>query len=389
VLPIPPLVTNEDINITMDLTLFANDEEDLPSKLKWTAENVPVELFTANIDERNILKISPLADKSGEGSMLLLVKDSGGNEVMVNISVRVLSVNDAPQISGVPNITLAVNAEYKLDVRQYVRDVDNELSELRVTVNSLYAAVSGFVITFKYPNDESLESETVRILVTDGKGTGHQDILVTLKFPPSFTEVVGEVSVEAMKETTVDLTRYVYDREDGPTGLKWAVSHVDRSLIEVSVDSGGQMKVRSTKEKTGTNDITVTVTDSDGNKANQTVRISVVPKKSLFGGEGGSDWLIWVLPGVAVAAIVGSAGAAYFVALRRKRRLEEQQSQVDEGSAMLPTKEDRMVTLAAPAGQGGQEAGVPAGKVCFACGSKLMAMGLGSYQCTKCGRNQR
>jgi hypothetical protein len=77
----------------------------------------------------------------------------------------------------------------------------------------------------------------------------------------------------------------------------------------------------------------------------------------------------------------------YMVASRRKRRLEDQQAKEDR--EMLPTADDRMVTLAAPAGSTAQPAAVPPGKVCFACGSKLIPLGLGSFQCTKCGRNQK
>jgi len=384
-LPLPALITNEDTNLSMDLTLFASDEEDLPGQLKWRAEDVPTELFGVIIDERNVMRITPVADRSGEGSMLLAVRDSRGNEAMVNLTVKVLSVNDAPVISGVPNLTLAVNTMLKLDVKLYVQDRDNDLSELRVTVNSVYASVSGFVITFEYPNEEGLESDTVRILVSDGKSTGHQDVTVTLKFPPAYTETIGEISVELGKETVVDLTRYVYDREDGATGLKWTVTRVDKSLIEVSVDSTGQMKVKA-KDKTGSNDIMLVVTDTDGNKANQTIRIVVTPAGSIFGSGEGMDLLIWALPVVVVLAIIGGAGGMYAIALKRKRRLEEQQGR-DERE-MIPTGEDRMVTVTAPSGPAGQAA-VPADKVCFACGARLVPLGSGSYQCVKCGRTQR
>jgi len=84
--------------------------------------------------------------------------------------------------------------------------------------------------------------------------------------------------------------------------------------------------------------------------------------------------------------MVGAAGGMYVVALRRKRLLEEQQASQER--KMLPTGEERMVT-ARVATSGGGHAGVPAGKVCFACGSKLVALGSGSFQCTKCGRTQK
>jgi hypothetical protein len=368
----------------MDLTLFANDEEELPSQLKWTASEVPRDLFDVSIDERNVMKIMPVADRSGEGGMVLTVADTHGNEATVNVTVRIMSVNDPPVISGVPNLTLKVNVVTKLDVSQYIRDVDNDRSELRVTVNSLYASVSGFVISFEYPEEDGLDSDVVRILVSDGKAVGHQDISVTLKFPPAFSEETGQVDVEVGKEATVDLTRYVYDREEGPTGLKYTFTRVDRSLIEVSVDSGAQMKIRANKGKTGSNDFILQVTDSDGNRANQTIHVVVSPASSIF--EGGEGPMLWLVPLIIVVAMVGAAGGMYMVALRRKRLLEEQQSREDR--RMLLTGEERMVT-ARVATSGGGHAGVPAGKVCFACGSKLVALGSGSFQCVKCGRTQK
>ena len=87
---------------------------------------------------------------------------------------------------------------------------------------------------------------------------------------------------------------------------------------------------------------------------------------------------------VLVAAIVGGAAAFYLMASRRKRRLEEEQAA--SAAQMLPTQEQRMVTLG-PSTAGPQA--VPEGKVCFACGSKLVALGAGSFQCTKCGRTQK
>jgi hypothetical protein len=383
-LPIPDLTTNENTNLTLDLTPFGMDEEDSPSELKWRAENVPTDLFTVNIDDHNVMTIVPVKYKYGDGKLLLVVRDTAGAEALANLTVKVVHVNQPPVIAGVPDLRVNVNVPYKLDVNPYVSDVDNDLKELRVTTNSLYATVSGFVITFQYPNDESLESETVRITVSDGKATGHEDIHVTLSFPPVFTEAIAPVSVEATKDVSVDLTRYVNDREDGPTGLKWSFSHLDKTLIQVSVDSNASMRVRSVGDKTGTTEFILTATDSDGNKVNATVQVTVMPKKSVFGGVGGGDVLLWALPVVLVAGIIGGSAGFYMMASRRKRRLEEEQARQD--MQMLPTAEQKMVTLGA--GPAAPES-VPAGKVCFACGSALRVAGAGTFACTKCGRTQK
>ena len=384
-LPMPDLTTNEDTKLLLDLTPFAMDEEDSSSQLVWRAENVPVELLNVSIDERNVMTITPLADLYGDAKFIMIVRDRGGLEAMVNLTVKVLPVNDPPVVRGIQNIGVKVTVAYKLDVRQYIKDVDSDVStQVRVTTNSLYASVSGFVITFQYPNDESLESEVVRITASDGRASGHQDITVTLSFPPSFSEAIGTVSLEATKEAVLDLTRYVNDREDGPGALKYAASRVDRTLISVSIDGNGSLRIRSVGDKTGSTEFVLTVTDTEGNKVNQSVQVTVTPKKSVFGGVAGNDLLLWALPVVLVAAIVGGSAGFYMMASRRKRRLEEEQAAA--GKQMLPTQEQRMVTLTGPAGAA---PAVPAGKVCFACGSRLAVAGIGTYQCTKCGRTQR
>jgi hypothetical protein len=384
-LPMPDLTTNEDTKLLLDLTPFAMDEEDSSSQLVWRAENVPVELLNVSIDERNVMTITPLADLYGDAKFIMIVRDRGGLEAMVNLTVKVLPVNDPPVVKGIQNIGVKVTVAYKLDVRQYITDEDSDVStQVRVTTNSLYASVSGFVITFQYPNDESLESEVVRITASDGRASGHQDITVTLSFPPSFSEAIGTVSLEATKEAVLDLTRYVNDREDGPGALKYAASRVDRTLISVSIDGNGSLRIRSVGDKTGSTEFVLTVTDTEGNKVNQSVQVTVTPKKSVFGGVAGNDLLLWALPVVLVAAIVGGSAGFYMLASRRKRRLEEEQAAA--GKQMLPTQEQRMVTLTGPAGTA---PAVPAGKVCFACGSRLAVAGIGTYQCTKCGRTQR
>jgi hypothetical protein len=384
IMAMPGLTTNEDTKLTLDLTPFSMDEEDLPTQLKWRVEDAPSDLMNATIDDRNLMTIVPAPNLSGEGTIRLVVRDTGGNEARVNLTIKILPVNDAPSISGLQNIKVRVGVAYKLDVKPYVSDVDNEISELSVSVNTVYATVNSFVITFQYPNDENLENEMVRISVSDGKASGYKEIMVNLSFPPGITPP-GEISIEAGKDTTLDLTKFVNDREDGQTGLKYAVSRVDKSLVDVSVDTAGNMKIRSVGDKTGSNDIVLTVTDTDGNKANQTMHVTVAPKKSVWGGSGtGDSAAMWGIPIALVGVIIGGAGGFYLVASRRKRKLEL--AQAAEEKEMIPTADAK---LAAPAAVAYRPMGAVPSKPCFACGSPLVAAGNGSFQCSKCGRTQK
>ncbi|MEM4728231.1 MAG: hypothetical protein QXH42_00510 [Thermoplasmata archaeon] len=386
-LPIPPLTTNEDTNLTLDLAPFAFDEEDAPSALRWRAENIPAELLTVEIDENNTLRIYPLPNLSGEGTMLLIVRDTGGLEAMVNLTLKVLSVNDPPVIAPIPPQTVRVGVPLTLDLRPFVSDVDNEPSQLRVMVSTIYASVQGFTVTFNYPHDENLEKELVRITVSDGKAAGHVDIQILLSFPPSFIEAIGELRVEVGREVQIDLTMYANDREDGQFGLRFNVTGVDRGLLEVSIDANGLMRVKSLG-KTGRDDITVSVTDSDGNTVVTNVTVVIVPRPVSKGGiAGDSGFMLWAGPAALVAAILGGAIGFYLFALRRKQRIEAMQAARErEGPALGSSAQ--LLGEDATKGAGPARA-VLTTRVCYACGSRLLLIGEGVYQCRKCGRTQK
>ncbi|MGQ9583357.1 MAG: hypothetical protein ACUVV6_07585, partial [Thermoplasmatota archaeon] len=381
--PMPTLTTNEDTNISLDLTTFAWDEEDLPGQLKWRAENVPSELITVEVSERNIMTIRPLPEVSGEGMMLLIVRDSGGLEAMVNMTVKVISVNDPPIVDPIPPQRVQVGVPMTLDIKPYVSDVDNSPSELRVTVSTIYASTQGFVVTFLYPNDESLDSETVRVTVSDGRATSHRDVLVQLSFPPSFQEMLGEISLETGREVVIDLTMYASDREDGPLGLSYSVSGVDRTLLEVSVDASGVMKIRSLG-KTGRTELKVQATDSDGNTASTNLTVVISSRRVTGSMEVESGVLLWAVPAALVVAIIAVASGFYVVALRRKQRLESEQARIERETLLMGST----APASAPATRASPHRTPLPTRPCFACGSKLVVAGPGIYQCTKCGRKQ-
>jgi hypothetical protein len=258
-LPVPDLITNEDSPLSVDLTAFAKDEEDAPGNLRWRVEEVPAELMSITIDSRNILTLTPQLDASGSCVIRLVVRDTGGAESPANVRVTVIPVNDPPVIGAIPDVVVKVNVPYRLDIRPFVSDVDNAMSELRVGVSSQYANVSGFLITFRYPDDQSLDREVVRINVSDGQATVQRAVLFQLRFPPAFTGTLDIITIGAKKAMSIDLTRYVNDREDGPSGLRWAILKGDPELLDAGIDGNGRLTVRSLKNKAAATSIDITV----------------------------------------------------------------------------------------------------------------------------------
>jgi len=318
-LPVPDLVTNEDTPLSLDLTPFALDEEEAPEGLHWRAEGVPRDLLDISIDDRNRLSLSPLRDASGNGAIRLVVLDSYGAESSVNVNVKVVPVNDPPLINAIPDQAVNVNVSFQLDIRPYVSDVDNAISGLRVTAGSPYVTVSGLVLTFKYPVDERLGREVVRIEVSDGQATAVRDIAVGLRFPPALTGDPGILAVEARKVVSVELARYINDREDGPSGLRWALGGFDGTMLEASMDGNGRLTIRSLGGGPASTFIEVKATDSDGNSVNCTLQVIVTAPAPARPAAEGADPFPLVLAAVVAAALVSGSALVYLAGTRRKK----------------------------------------------------------------------
>ena len=79
----------------------------------------------------------------------------------------------------------------------------------------------------------------------------------------------------------LDLTGFAKDTEDSESKLNWSVDGVNSDLLKIEIDNTNKRAKFTTKGKTGSNTITLTVTDSGSLSASQQVKIilNVVPVK--------------------------------------------------------------------------------------------------------------
>ena len=160
---------------TQDLLMVYEDEYyeviyiatdiDVGDILKWTQSTNGTWLNWG--PSNHTLYGTPRNDHVGEYWVKINITDGNEGYDEHNFNLSVLNVNDAPIITGAPT-TLEVNAfeNITLDLYKYINDVDNDLAELILHVDSKYAQVDGLSITFNYPN--SVSSENVKITVSDG-----------------------------------------------------------------------------------------------------------------------------------------------------------------------------------------------------------------------------
>jgi hypothetical protein len=86
------------------------------------------------------------------------------------ITVTVIAVNDAPIISTIPKLTIYEGQTWTLDIRPYISDVDNDFSELNITLTGPhleYVSYAGGTILFQYAL--GIDSDIILLTVHDGE----------------------------------------------------------------------------------------------------------------------------------------------------------------------------------------------------------------------------
>jgi hypothetical protein len=174
--PIPDRQLKEDgkISSALDLYEYFYDSED--GNLEFV-----------NIDENVVLdiKVNGLADISvkddwyGDEQVVVRGIDSAGAIVEDSFMVSVRPINDAPEILPIPQINLTQGKKETFSYKDFIFDVDNNISDLTVNVNSKYLTVAGWYIIFDYPDDMK-GSHSFSIIVDDGELSSSRSVNVTI-----------------------------------------------------------------------------------------------------------------------------------------------------------------------------------------------------------------
>ena len=148
----------------------------------------------------------------------MVATDTHGLKAQYKISITVRPVNDAPIISGVPNLVLKEDQQFVLDLLPFIYDPDTPQSGLMVTISTSHAMVDRTTVTFNYPTPLI---EYVRISVKDSEGGSAQDILVRVievNDPPQIKNVPVQEAIEDV-QTTIDFAKWLSDEDNNVSSL--------------------------------------------------------------------------------------------------------------------------------------------------------------------------
>ncbi|RKY89821.1 hypothetical protein DRQ09_00750 [candidate division KSB1 bacterium] len=272
---------------------MAVDQDNPSDSLLWEARvdtgGLKVEVYYPS---RQIF-VSGEQDWNGTGEITLFVYDTYGLSDSVTIQVIVLPVNDAPRISGLPDISfLPSSSNEEIYLLDYTVDVDDPLNTIRFT----FTGNRNIKIEL-YKNDRYrvkftskpgfLGSEKIIFNAIDPHdAVGTDTMIVTVKRdPPVITPLLPDTTIASFNVNTsfyyVDLDSFVVDADNTQDEISWSfekflVSRKGTPSLEIQID--GEHKVRfivpaGTHER---DKIIFTAKDPDGGTDVDTIYVNVI-----------------------------------------------------------------------------------------------------------------
>ena len=263
---LPGVMFEEDTSsISIPLDDYVTDIDNDDSELTWSFSgdgNV-----NPTIDEGRNLFFTAAQDYFGVGIVTLTVSD-GEFEVSRDLEVDVTPVNDAPEISELPEVSFeedSVSGSFLLD--DYVTDIDNDDSGLIWSFSgneNIHPAIDwGRNLVFT-AEENYFGSELITLTVSDGEFevSAAFDVWVTaVNDGPEISELPGVMFEEDTSSISIPLDDYVTDIDNDDSELTWTFS--GDGNVNPTIDEGRNLVFTAEENYFGTETITLTVGDGE------------------------------------------------------------------------------------------------------------------------------
>ncbi len=279
--PVPTQTAQEDgPTWTHDLGPYVFDRygDDL---LRWYVTNET--LVTASDENRtgNLeLTLTPNPDMYGSNTLKLFVVDTDGFFTETELVVEIEPVNDGPTIDLIPPLAVHHDLRYVYNLRYYITDIDNEPSELQLSVDSAserYVDVDAerLSIGINYPEDLVGTTQSIVVTVDDGELEGStvigvdvstNNVPVLVEGLPDITLYQGEVMQNAF-----NLADHFMDPDED---VLYYVAGRDQVIISIT---NGQVDVQAPFTWAGEEYVVFSAIDPEGARVEDAILVTVLP----------------------------------------------------------------------------------------------------------------
>ncbi len=210
---VPQLTVTEGTAGVFDLSSYISDPDSPVTMLKLSSNSTHATFdgltMFLSYDNSYVYPSGNLADD------ILVVVSDAYLSASRNISISIIAVNDGPSFS-LSSLTVNRDDSTPFDISAYVSDPDNTLSELTITEDSEYIAITGTNLSYAYPL--GIYTELVTFTVSDGTSAITKVVTVSVNggsYPPSIS-VPDQTAIEDVR-FELNLAQYITD-VDTPIG---------------------------------------------------------------------------------------------------------------------------------------------------------------------------
>lgn len=245
-----------------------------------------------SLDDRGRLVGTPLDEHIGFATVRLTATDRFGASTTMEFVLEVIEVNDTPIATDLELIYPEDHPPFEVDLRTLFEDEETASEDLVYQLISndnpglAVVEASGWMLSIA-PVQDDFGTAVIIVRATDEGGlTADSEIELTLtpvNDPPVFvTDVPAQLTDDLATPITLELAPYVFDPDPGDVHV-WTLDVVSEpaifSRISLNAESG-LLEMVFAPYVSGVSDVTVTVTDEDGEAATHTFQV-VLPDLPL------------------------------------------------------------------------------------------------------------
>ncbi|MCX6711757.1 MAG: tandem-95 repeat protein [Candidatus Woesearchaeota archaeon] len=248
---IPNQTTLEDTILTLNLTDYAHDVEDMNNNLtnrqalNWTTTGYNLSLVTITIDNStDVVTFEPAANQSGETTINFTLTDTAGAKASQNITFNITPVNDLPWWNHtIANQTIWEDEPLNITnvtLKRYAYDIEHDLLYFEIVEENLSAVdcgttniTSGNLTLTPYANFTGSVNCTIRVNDTEAGGLINITIdVLSVNDAPYWLAFNITALHDLGLNSTYNLSDYARDVENKSTDLIYSV--VDKNINRVN-----------------------------------------------------------------------------------------------------------------------------------------------------------
>lgn len=264
----------------LDLNKYVSDMDTPLDKIRWSFRGNS--LITVEISPNNTARFT--ASKEASERITFTATDPDGNSAEKTITVTAYQPRP-PTIFDLPEQKLKQgDVVVAFDLDDYISDDQTPPEKIEwhaegYDPSHLVVSIDEDHLLTLTASSDWFGREEIKLVATDGDGNSSSKTLKVRVVTPPLVKPIPPLSlVEGQTDVSLDLDDYVSDPDTPPDEISWKASGY-KSLIVVIDSNNHKVMIHAPEGSAGTERVTFTATDPDGNSDETELSVTVSPKQ--------------------------------------------------------------------------------------------------------------